>query len=110
MSFTEKGKNHSSYMLIENIYCNWSGGCAIGSVGSGTDIHHITYNNIYTQSSNQMLMIKSNGGSGSVYSSVFQNFIGHHNAYSLYIDGYWTKAAAGVGDGVVYHDLTFSNW
>lgn len=29
-------KSPASNMLIENIHCNWSGGCAIGSLGVGT--------------------------------------------------------------------------
>jgi rhamnogalacturonan hydrolase len=56
-----------------------------------------------------MFMFKSNGGSGSVSDSVFSNFIGHGNAYSLDINGYWESAEA-AGDGVLYTGLTFSNW
>ena len=97
-------------MLIENIYCNWSGGCAIGSLGADTDISKITYSNIYTWQSNQMFMIKSNGGSGTVTTCVFENFIGHSNAYSLDINGYWTEATAAAGDGVLFTELTFNNW
>ncbi|PMD27831.1 glycoside hydrolase family 28 protein [Hyaloscypha hepaticicola] len=103
-------KNPSSYILIESIYCNWSGGCAIGSLGAGTDIHHIEYNNVYTQNSNQMLMIKSNGGSGSVYSCSFNNFIGHSNAYTLDVNGYWSSISPNPGNGVLFYDMTFNNW
>lgn len=53
-------------ILVESIYCNRSGGCAVGSLGSGTDISNVHYRNIYTWHSNQMMMLKSNGGSGSV--------------------------------------------
>ncbi|TVY17904.1 putative rhamnogalacturonase B [Lachnellula arida] len=102
--------NPASYMLIEQIYCNWSGGSAFGSLGADTDIHDITYNHIYTQNSNQMLLLKSNGGSGSVYSCSFTNFMGHSNAYTLDIDGYWSSETTATGDGVLYHDLTFSHW
>ncbi|KAF7948939.1 hypothetical protein EAE96_008118 [Botrytis aclada] len=102
-------KNPSNHMLIENIHCNVSGGCAIGSLGADTAISKITYNNIYSWQSNQMFMIKSNGGSGSVSDSVFSNFIGHSNAYSLDIDAYW-KSAPATGNGVLYTGLTFSNW
>lgn len=63
-------------ILIENIYCNWSGGCAMGSLGSGVDISDVLYRNVYTWSSNQMYMIKSNGGSGTVSNLVLENFIG----------------------------------
>jgi len=103
-------KSPASYMLIENIFCNWSGGCAIGSLGADTDIHHITYNHVYTVNSNQMLMIKSNGGSGSVYSCIFENFMGHENAYTLDIDGYWSSETTAAGDGVLFYDLTFNHW
>lgn len=63
-------------ILVENIYCNWSGGCAMGSLGSGVDISDVLYRNVYTWSSNQMYMIKSNGGSGTVSNLVLENFIG----------------------------------
>jgi rhamnogalacturonan hydrolase len=29
-------KSPASHMFIEDIYCNWSGGCAIGSLGADT--------------------------------------------------------------------------
>ena len=49
-------------ILVESIYCNWSGGCAMGSLSTDVNISDVTYRNIYTWSSNQMYMIKSNGG------------------------------------------------
>lgn len=66
----------SSNILVESVYCNWSGGCAMGSLGADTNISDITYRNIYTWSSNQMYMIKSNGGSGTVQNVLLENFIG----------------------------------
>lgn len=63
-------------ILVEDIYCNWSGGCAIGSLALDTDISDILYRNVYTWTSNQMMMIKSNEGSGTVENVVFENFIG----------------------------------
>lgn len=103
-------KTPSTNTLIENIYCNWSGGCAIGSLGTGTAIEKISYNNIYTSQSNQMMMIKSNGGDGYVRDSTFTNFIGHSNAYALDINEYWTQRTLDSGDGVMISNLTFSNW
>ena len=113
-------------MLIENIYCNWSGGCAIGSLGTGTripftshllnpllthpEISNIIYRNVYTQQSNQMLMIKSNGGSGTVKNCSFSNFLGHTNAYSLDLNAYWSSQKTASGSGVQYTGLTFSNF
>ncbi|KAK3702471.1 hypothetical protein LTR37_014833 [Vermiconidia calcicola] len=103
-------KSPSKNILVENIYCNWSGGCAIGSLGENTDITDITYRNIYTWMSNQMMMIKSNGGSGTVSNVVMENFIGHRNAYSLDIDQYWSSMDPSPGDGVQLSGITISNW
>jgi rhamnogalacturonan hydrolase len=55
-------------------------------------------------------MIKSNGGSGTVSNCSFNNFIGHSNAYSLYLNSYWSSMSVVVGSGILYSDLTFSNW
>ncbi|KAF0318186.1 putative rhamnogalacturonase B [Colletotrichum sp. SAR11_59] len=103
-------KNKSSHILIEDIFCNWSGGCAIGSLGADTAISDITYRNIYTVNSNQMMMIKNNGGDGVFQNSRFENFIGHGNAYSLKIDSAWAGQSKVSGSGVEYKNLTFSNW
>lgn len=32
-------KNPSDHLLIENIFCNWSGGCAMGSLATDTGTH-----------------------------------------------------------------------
>ncbi|KNG82934.1 rhamnogalacturonase B [Aspergillus nomiae NRRL 13137] len=103
-------KNPSHNLLIENIYCNWSGGCAIGSITSGTNITDIIYRNVYTHSSNQMFMIKSNGGDGYVRNLALENFIGHGNAYSLDIDSAWSNIETADGDGVEFSNITISNW
>lgn len=79
-----------------------------------------------------MMMIKSNGGSGSVENVVFQDFIGtlllfsrndyhprnvlindnsgHGNAYSLNVDSYWSSQSTAAGNGVEYNNITFTNW
>ncbi|KAF3906743.1 Polygalacturonase [Arthrobotrys entomopaga] len=104
-------KSPASNFLIERIYCNWSGGSAIGSLSTGTAISNIVYNNVYSWQCNQMMMIKSNGGTGSVKSVTFENFIGHSNAYSLDIDQYWSGQSAGdLSTGVALSGITFSNW
>lgn len=103
-------KSPSKNILIENIYCNWSGGCALGSLGADTAISQVQYKNVYTWNSNQMIMIKSNGGSGYVEDVSFENFIGHGNAYSLDIDQYWSSMDAVAGDGVQLSNITFKNW
>ncbi|KAE8445116.1 hypothetical protein EG329_013718 [Mollisiaceae sp. DMI_Dod_QoI] len=103
-------KSPASNMLIENIYCNWSGGCAMGSLGSDTAISNIHYRNIYSQNSNQMYMLKSRGGSGSVKNCTFESFIGHTNAYSLDLNADWSSQKVATGDGVLYQDITFRDW
>ncbi|KAJ5300458.1 kinase-like domain-containing protein [Penicillium atrosanguineum] len=97
-------------ILVENIYCNWSGGCAMGSLGADTDISDVIYRNVYTWSSNQMYMVKSNGGSGTVSNLLLENFIGHGNAYSLDIDQAWSSMSTVAGDGVQLDNITISNW
>lgn len=103
-------KSPASNILVDGVFCNWSGGCAIGSLGADTDIHDIEYNHIYSQNCNQQLMIKSNGGSGELYNGVFNNFMGHSNAYTLDLDSAWSSMSTVDGDGVQYTNLTFSHW
>ncbi|TKA64390.1 putative rhamnogalacturonase B [Friedmanniomyces simplex] len=103
-------KSPSNNILVEQIYCNRSGGCAMGSLGSATNISAITYRNVYTWASNQMYMIKSNGGSGRVSDVVLENFIGHGNAYSLDIDQYWSSMSEVAGAGVQLSKVTVANW
>lgn len=100
-------KSPSKNILVENIYCNWSGGCAFGSLGADTAISTVHYKNIYTWNSNQMMMIKSNGGSGYVEDILFENFIGHGNAYSLNVEQYWSSMKMIDGNGVKLTNLTF---
>ncbi|RDW85497.1 glycoside hydrolase family 28 protein [Coleophoma crateriformis] len=103
-------KSPASNILIENIYCNWSGGCAMGSLGASVAVSNVIYSNVYTSESNQMMMIKSNGGSGSVKDCQFNNFIGKSNAYSLDIDSYWSSMTAVTGSGIELSGLSFDNW
>lgn len=103
-------KSPASNLLIENIYCNWSGGCSFGSLGSDTAISNVVYRNVYSVNCNYMIFIKSNGGSGSVSDVVLENFIGHNNAYNIDVDQYWDDQTTAEGDGVYLNNITFSNW
>jgi rhamnogalacturonan hydrolase len=103
-------KSPSKNILIENIYCNWSGGCALGSLGVDTAISQVQYKNVYTWKSNQMMMIKSNGGSGYVENVSFDNFYGHSNAYSFDIDQYWASMSVLPGSGVTLRNISVTNW
>ncbi|KAG9002187.1 hypothetical protein FRB94_013194 [Tulasnella sp. JGI-2019a] len=102
-------KSPASGFLIERIWCNQSGGSAIGSLSDGTAISDILYRNVYTNGGNQMMMIKSNLGSGSVENVLFQNFIGRGTAYGLDVNQYW-ESTPGTGAGVLLSNITFQNW
>ncbi|PSK36693.1 hypothetical protein B9Z65_1876 [Elsinoe australis] len=103
-------KSPSKNILVENIYCNWSGGSAFGSLGADVAISQVVYRNVYTTNSNQMMMIKSNGGSGTVSDCAFENFIGHSNAYSLNVEQYWSSMKPVAGNGVKLSNFRFVNW
>lgn len=74
------------------------------------DISNIEYNYVYTHHSNQMYMIKSNGGSGTVEGLAFNNFMGHSNAYTLDFDTAWSSMSVTDGDGISYTNISFSGW
>ena len=100
-------KSPASNILVERIWCNQSGGSAIGSLGTGTAIENILYRNVYTNGGNQIFMIKSNGGSGYVRNVLFQNFIARGTAYGLDIDQYWSSESTQSGSGVQLSNITF---
>lgn len=99
-------KSPASNFLIERIWCNQSGGSAIGSLSDGTAIQNIIYRNVYTNGGNQIFMIKSNGGSGYVRNVLFQNFIAQGTAYGLDVNQYW-ESTPGSGAGVALSNITF---
>lgn len=73
-------------------------------------ISNIEYNYVYTHHSNQMYMIKSNGGSGTVKNVAFNNFMGHSNAYTLDFDTAWSSMDVVDGDGITYSNISFNTW
>ncbi|CDO76327.1 Glycoside Hydrolase Family 28 protein [Trametes cinnabarina] len=103
-------KSPANNILIERIWCNQSGGSAIGSLSDGTAIQDIVYRNVYTNGGNQAFMIKSNLGSGYVRNVLFQNFISRGTAYGLDINQYWSSQSPGSGAGVQLSNITFQNW
>lgn len=54
------------------------------------------------------MMIKSNGGSGSVSNVLLQNFISQGTAYGLYINQYWSSMSPIAGNGVKLSNIKFS--
>lgn len=88
-------KSPSQNILIEEVYCNQSGGMSIGSLtadGLTSDadaaaVSNITMRNIYVYQSTQMLMIKTfpggSGATGYVKNSLFENFWAYDTTYAL---------------------------
>lgn len=90
-------KAPSNNVLIEDAYCNHSGGMSIGSLSADVDdvadaptVSNITMKNIYSYKSTQMLMIKTwpggDGATGYVTDSDFENFWSYDCTYGLDID------------------------
>lgn len=100
-------KSPSTNILVERIWCNQSGGSAIGSLGADTAIENILYRNVYTNGGNQIFMIKSNGGSGYLRNVLLENFIARGTAYGLDVDQFWSGQTAAAGDGVTLTNVTF---
>jgi len=103
-------KSPASNILVEQIWCNQSGGSAIGSMGAGTAIENILYRNVYTNGGNQIFMIKSWGGDGYLRNVVLQNFIARGTAYGLDVNQYWSGQTEVAGNGVQVNNVTFENW
>ncbi|KAJ5359008.1 pectin lyase-like protein [Penicillium cataractarum] len=101
-------KNPSSNFLIESIYCNLSGGNAIGFLWTGTDISNITYRHIYANKADPCY-IKSNGGNGTVKNILWDTVIVRGGPYPLTINSDWESADGGA-DGVFMTNLTYKNW
>ncbi|KAL3470353.1 pectin lyase fold/virulence factor [Aspergillus californicus] len=100
-------KSPSSNFLIESIYCNLSGGTAIGSLGEGTDISNISYQNLYMNGADACYL-KTNNGDGTVTSVSWDNVYIHGGSYVLAINEAWGEDVGSTG--VQLSDLTFKNW
>lgn len=101
-------KSPSNNILVERIWCNQSGGSAIGSLGAGTAIEDVLYRNVYTNGGNQIFMIKSNGGDGFLRNVVLDSFLARGTAYGLDVDQHWSGQTPVAGDGVSVSNITFS--
>lgn len=90
-------KSPSANVLIENAYCNHSGGMSIGSLtaditsaSQAAAVENVTMRNVYSYQSTQMLMIKTfpggSGAEGYVRDSTFEGFWSYDCTYGLDID------------------------
>ncbi|CAZ79449.1 unnamed protein product [Tuber melanosporum] len=108
-------KTPSKNVLIEEIYCNQSGGMSIGSLNAASiQIESIHMRNIYVHQCTQMLMIKTwpggNGANGYVRNSIFENFHAYDTTYALDIDQYWYGRTEPNTGAIAISDLQFKNW
>ncbi|OKL57526.1 hypothetical protein UA08_07098 [Talaromyces atroroseus] len=107
-------KAGSDNVLIEEAYCNHSGGMSIGSLVAGNVVSNITMRNIYSYECVQMLMIKTfpggTGAQGNVTDSVFENFWGYSTTYALDINQYWQETYSPDTGAVALNNLVFTNW
>lgn len=114
-------KSPSQNVLIEDAYCNHSGGMSIGSLTAGITssadasiVSNITMRNVYSYQSTQMLMIKTfpggTGAEGYVKDSLFENFWSYDCTYGLDIDQYWESHTTPDTGAVALSGLTFTNW
>ncbi|KZT65507.1 glycoside hydrolase family 28 protein [Daedalea quercina L-15889] len=103
-------KSPASNILVEQIWCNQSGGSAMGSLSVNTSITDILYRYVYTVGGNQAYMIKGNGGSGTVSNVVFESFISRDTAYGLDVNEYWASISPLDGPGVTLENITFKSW
>ena len=53
------------------------------------------------------MMIKSNGGSGTLQNVVFEEFLSHGTAYGIDVDQNWSGQKRAAGDGVQLQNITF---
>ena len=89
-------KSPAQNFLIEDIYCNISGGCSIGSLGLDTEISDVYYHQIYCNQADPSFL-KTNGGSGTVKNMMWNEVIFYGGAYPLSIDSSWGSSDGGEG-------------
>ncbi|KAF2182075.1 glycoside hydrolase family 28 protein [Zopfia rhizophila CBS 207.26] len=100
-------KSPSKYILVESVYCNISGGNAIGSLGTGTDISNVLYRRIYANQADPCYL-KTNGGDGTVSDVTWDTVIVHKGPYVLAVNEAWGTDRGSIG--VQVKNLYYKNW
>ncbi|KAN0099920.1 glycoside hydrolase family 28 protein [Hyaloscypha variabilis] len=100
-------KSPAENFLIEDVYCNISGGCSIGSLGLDTDISNVYYHQIYCNQADPAFL-KTNGGSGTVMNMMWNEVIFYGAAYPLSIDSSWGTSDG--GNGIQMTNFTYKSW
>ena len=89
-------KSPSKNFLIESIYCNISGGTAIGSLGLGTSISNIYYRHLYMNQADACYL-KTNNGDGTVSDVTWDTVIVHRGPYVLTVNEAWGEDRGSTG-------------
>lgn len=97
-------KSPAKNFLIESIYCNLSGGTAIGSLGLNTSVENIEYHRLYMNQADACYL-KTHNGDGYVKNVLWDEVIVHGGPYPLAINAAW--GADIESTGVKIYNLTF---
>lgn len=81
-------KSPAKNFLIESIYCNLSGGTAIGSLGVNTSVENIEYHRLYMNQADACYL-KTHNGDGYVKNVLWDEVIVHGGPYPLAINAAW---------------------
>lgn len=104
-------KNGSKNALIENIRCNSSGGCSIGSLNMSTVVENIHLRNIENYNVVNSMMIKTfPGGNGYVKNILMENITNYDVLYAIDINQYWYNHYEPNTDAVNLYNITFKDW
>jgi hypothetical protein len=57
VSLTPRRRFKQWLLTYMTVWCNQSGGSAIGSLGADTAISNVIYRNVYTNGGNQIMMV-----------------------------------------------------
>jgi rhamnogalacturonan hydrolase len=97
-------KSPATNSLIENIYCNLSGGTAIGSIGTEANVSNVVYRNLYMNSADACYL-KTNNGNGTIENIIWEDVIVHGGPYPLALNEAWDADPGSTG--VKLRNLTF---
>lgn len=97
-------KSPAKNFLIESIYCNLSGGTAIGSLGLNTSVENIGYHRLYMNQTDACCL-KTHNGDGYVKNVLRDEVIVNGGPHTLAINAAW--GADIETTGVEISNLTF---
>ncbi|KAJ3751397.1 pectin lyase-like protein [Lentinula detonsa] len=106
-------KTPTNGFVAERITCRYTGGCNIGSFGSGTtgvDVQNVYYSDVTISNSDAGVMIKSYPNcAGTVKNITYTGFTLSAAAYPIYISAFWEGGTTDTGT-LQISDVTFENF